>query len=406
VSDAKEYLRLIKSTATEHRGPLRLFRDPKEAQPLQNLAPKVHAGVSQVDERTYRAASAWHAAAWMLDQATLIAQVANVDGSSGLRAMYQPKLGAPIFRGQRDPAWKLVASIFRSDSSPPHVVLALELFIDAMIELMDYQENPMNGRFVHMAGAQHYGGKSAAHDELPTPLLDFTPDPIVAIYFACLGADDSKQTEVVLYAMPLGVSGASGGRIILPPPWLRRLWLQRGVFVDCTTVSDVDLREVCVRILLPPSKEFVNWVLEQRGEALLPSDPWFEKAIAWAIGSAKSLVGATPSHPLGEWLRKECGDPPFRWYAIQPAAMAAHPNQLVDLCDWLALKVLNQKLTYDLNVLDLMLKDNEPLFRQQRAVWKLVQTLLPQDANRWLPLLQALEAITQSVQMKFSRKKP
>jgi len=98
IAEAKEYLRLMKTASTSHCGPLRLFDDPKKGTPLSELAKKVHSEIVRIDERIYRAPSAWHPAAWMLDQAALIAQLADLDGASGLKVAYGPKFGAPVFR--------------------------------------------------------------------------------------------------------------------------------------------------------------------------------------------------------------------------------------------------------------------------------------------------------------------
>jgi hypothetical protein len=70
---------------------------------------------------------------------------------------------------------------------------------------------------------QHYG--------IPSELIDFTTDPNVATYFACLNsnpeADDTASVFGIFYERAL----QNGLEVILPPPYAERIYLQRGLFL-------------------------------------------------------------------------------------------------------------------------------------------------------------------------------
>jgi hypothetical protein len=72
--------------------------------------------------------------------------------------------------------------------------------------------------------------------------------------------------------------------------------------------------------------------------------------------------------------------------------------QFVDMLEWLALKVVNHQFTYDLTTVDLIFKDNEPLFRTQLVVWKYLKNLFPDIATAPDRTVQALRAVKQCVE--------
>jgi len=375
-------------------GPHRRFNHPAlDAAPLRELAPRVLAAIQRADERTYRAPSPWHAAAWLLDLAALIGQVADLDGETGLRSPYAAKYGAPVFRGQRALHWKLTPTLLREPCDPLNV-RALELFIQSVSELFRYEENRMNTRHVHMAAAQHYG--------MATPLLDFTADPRVAVFFACQGAEPHREREVVVYGTPFNVLADLGGAVVLPPPWVKRLYAQRGLFLDCAELpEDVDLRDLCFRVIFPPDERYGRSVFVEGAQALLPPDPWYARATEWAREAARVFDPSKSSESPGEILRRECGPPPFLWDALVPAAMRESLDQFVDMCEWLALKVVNGTPTYDCTALEYMWRHNEPLFRSHRVLWQFLRNLFPHLEREHFTgdrMLAAMEAVSRCVE--------
>src|SRR5262245_2570544 len=291
-AEAKHHLALLHTVPALHRGPHRMFRDLADAEPIRDLMPRLVASIEQRDERTYFAPSAWHATAWLLHVAELAGQVANLDSATGMRTPYDPRYGAPVFRGQCDPNRKLVPTLFRSGRTIIDS-MALTLLVEILQGLFDYEENRMNGPLVHIAALQHYG--------MPTPLLDFTADPRVAVFFACSKADATVTPEVVVYGIPLGVLSGLGGAVVLPPPWVKRLYAQRGLFLDYSTMEpDADIAPICFRVLFPPDPEYGSSHTMLRDEALLPSEPWYEAAIAWMHQALHSIPASTSMDALAK----------------------------------------------------------------------------------------------------------
>lgn len=90
-----------------------------------------------------------------------------------------------VFRGMSDCDWKLLPSIARYDSfgeSAEH-----EMVNEFMTLRPDAFQN-LHSNFELLAKMQHYG--------LPTRLLDFTANPLIALYFACDG-NNCKNARIV-----------------------------------------------------------------------------------------------------------------------------------------------------------------------------------------------------------------
>jgi hypothetical protein len=79
-----------------------------------------------------------------------------------------------IFRGQKNSEWELTPKLMRYSTSytPQHEIIMLEEFKKRVISSYKFDTD-----FEYLVLAQHHG--------LPTRLLDFTENPLIACYFAC-----------------------------------------------------------------------------------------------------------------------------------------------------------------------------------------------------------------------------
>lgn len=129
-----------------------------------------------------------------------------------------------VFRGVCDVDWEesMVPSIYRRNTNKKEQTRVKKKF-DGIIKNalgclnLDLPVGVFDG------AAQHYG--------IATKLLDFTADPFVATWFANHGKTRKANQCAAVYMLPLRIFMEEGGEIILPPPFIERLYLQRGVFV-------------------------------------------------------------------------------------------------------------------------------------------------------------------------------
>lgn len=88
-----------------------------------------------------------------------------------------------FFRGQSDANWGLSPRLFRENLFGAEGILVKRLLHHNPSE---FGEN----KFENLAKMQHYG--------LPTRLLDCTSNPLVALYFACVGSSQAEKDGSVL----------------------------------------------------------------------------------------------------------------------------------------------------------------------------------------------------------------
>ena len=100
-----------------------------------------------------------------------------------------------FYRGHADKDWDLLPSIFRT----PNGVEKEHLLFRDMVAHEPQSFSECKSALDYLVQMQHYG--------LPTRLLDMTTNPLVALYFACLPADDNVEA--------VALSGASAGLSVI-----------------------------------------------------------------------------------------------------------------------------------------------------------------------------------------------
>lgn len=133
----------------------------------------------------------------------------------------------PFIRGERKYSYEPTAGIFRSKVSEESEVA---IFNEFQRHIPAYSSVDTSDLWSVMALAQHHG--------LPTRLLDWTTNPLVAAYFACEGESDSDSAVWVVWgfdsedALLRPTNPKDIERVVCVTPWVisPRIQAQSGEF--------------------------------------------------------------------------------------------------------------------------------------------------------------------------------
>ena len=228
----------------------------------------------------FRVPSPWHAVIHLL---------ANnrgwLSGKNGLGRQM-----ALLYRGQRDSTWPLTPSIYREGVNFETESRVIYAFVNLVSRFLSSQFQRatdiispslmmLSDRFaaptpkaIHVGTAQHFG--------IRTPLLDFSLDPAVAVWFACKNSKGDGSETASVFALPNRIGMFAGAAILLPHPYIQRLYRQRGLFVE--PVSSRGLRQLCVEVRFSPDPSFEVVRDDLERPDLLPEDEWWTMMASFA----------------------------------------------------------------------------------------------------------------------------
>lgn len=131
--------------------------------------------------------------------------------------------GEIIYRGMSDAKWKLIPSLGRySDLS-----IGQEFnLVNSFLALRPEEFQGLNTNFEILSKMQHYG--------LPTRLLDFTTNPLIALFFACNEFIGAKDGRVVCHRAYVDVAQ---NPIIEEICGFYNYFIQEDVFLDDLRIS-------------------------------------------------------------------------------------------------------------------------------------------------------------------------
>jgi len=146
--------------------------------------------------------------------------------SSYLQSIKMGALDRPMFRGHASKDWELKCSAFREGAVGIGNSWQLEAWIQLARRFVpEVPRSPLR----YLVLAQHYG--------IPTNLLDWTSNPLIALFFASLEEKDGKD-GVVLKAKPIFFNPRDdlAADDLFDPPWAP-------VLIDAATMNTRSLAQ-------------------------------------------------------------------------------------------------------------------------------------------------------------------
>jgi len=217
----------------------------------------------RIDTNVYQVNSPWHAA--ILCSALMAMNTKQSESNTHFS-----------FRGEGNFAWKEFGpSYFREKDKQKRQLFKRTMANFAYMlkfaadQCFANKKVPQNFDIMHFVGAaQHYFGN--------THLMDWTSDPSVAVAFA----NDSDHAEhSVVYLLPTRTAIRHGAVFYLPPPFVERLYLQRGLFIQPRTKASLKEDCVAIRFSKDPHFRVIRNKTELQKNDLLKVEPSFDLLI-------------------------------------------------------------------------------------------------------------------------------
>jgi hypothetical protein len=242
------------------------------------------------------AESPWHALCAMLFQET-ISRFKRGSYAPAVADLYTAFGGRPFYRGQAR-AWDIQPSAWRSPEQAQRSSGAVRNFASAMRDHLEKVPDPVMLTVGRKDETDEDFSGLAQHYRLPTNLVDFTLNPLVAIGFAC-GDDDSPPLLprdlldprlidcAIVYAIAAPAFATAGSPAFeFPPSYSLRLYRQQGLFADYGPYPGEDavsfpanyeaswcwLQQNCQRIFFPRTYPVAKNIDELRDHDLMKGD--------------------------------------------------------------------------------------------------------------------------------------
>ena len=251
--------------------------------------------VVQIEPHVWQAPSPDHAAAWLRIFADIPSS--QIPGERD-PSKFLVRPGYRLFyRGQSNIDWKPTPTLYRKPASARAIPELATKVMAAVVDHIYAEAWKSPGAADWPPLTKSAGLAAARHYELDTTLLDWTVNPQIALYFATkdLKPEDKPATGAV-YWIEDETAEAYGLNVVLAPPVLRRLHLQRGFFTDLQENQIDPLSKAGCRIEFPNHpKQQVQGIntndLTLFDVDVYPEDAWLKTLADWSKAKVPTMVG-------------------------------------------------------------------------------------------------------------------
>lgn len=282
-------------------GPLRAYADHDTVQQLWSEI--ISPAVALVDESSHKTAdgvyvaeapSPWHAYFYLRAQQQYVYKAGRPLGSPV--SADQPQGGEHLFfRGQRCASWEPMSSLRRQDP------VAQGIEQRAVAALKEYFRS-------HFASSDDVAGNTALcfaqHYGIATDLADISCDPDISVWFAThpVGATcPADEREAIVQSVSWAGQAQSAETVfLLPPPFVRNVYEQRGLFIDTSSTGGRLKGRLSLEVRFPRETVGGEFRVIRQGRPLEvwpESDAVEKELVSWAraVGTACTDMHAIPS---------------------------------------------------------------------------------------------------------------
>ena len=318
-------------------GPLRAYKEHDTVQRLwrETIDPAVALVVKnsrKTADGVYvaEAPSPWHAFFYLRAQQQWAYRAGRPLGSAG--SDEKPHGGEHLFfRGQRCTSWELMSSLRRKDPVAQGIE---QRAVAALVEYFrpHFASNDDIASNTALCFAQHYG--------IATDLADISCDPDIAVWFAthpvgrvCPAGEREGIVQAVSWA---GQENAAETVFLLPPPFVRNVYEQRGLFIDTSSTSGRLKGRISLEVRFPKETVGGEFRVIRRGRSLEvwpEPDAVEQELVSWARAVATACPSAEAVPDMVETQRR-ANDLPKFWLERELYDFEKHVNAWLSILDW------------------------------------------------------------------------
>ncbi len=202
----------------------------------------------------------------------------------------------PLIRGERKVSFEPTAGVFRNQFSKDNEIV---IFNEFQRHLPAYEKVDISNLWNVMTLAQHHG--------LPTRLLDWTTNPLVALYFSCEGESDEDSAVWVVWGfentsdLPFNPTDVDTIMTMIPMVISPRIKAQAGKFTVHPNGNPITEflteNDHVVKIIIPNEQRFrIILQLDFLGvnrSSLFPDLDGLSQYLKWKVNPERIRFGAS-----------------------------------------------------------------------------------------------------------------